>query len=90
MKCQNNLLLYIFINVFLILILLTHNFFSFPGAEYFEELQALFHIDPYLLRLFILKTDINNLSSLFERIPLSIVIMRLAKECYYNIKVRSI
>ena len=57
---------------------------------YYGELQPLFHIDPYLLRLFVLKTDIYSLSSLFERLPLSLVIMRLAKDCFYNIKVRSV
>ena len=55
---------------------------------YYEELQILFHIDPYLLRLFVLKTDVSSLSTLFERLPLSLVIMRLAKD-FHNVKVRS-
>ena len=56
---------------------------------YYGELQPLFHIDPYLLRLFVLKTDVSSLSTLFERLPLSLVIMRLAKDCYHSVKVRS-
>ena len=65
---------------------LYNSFFSYPDA-YFEELQPLFIIDPYLLRLLILKTDINCLSSLFEKVPISILIMRLVRESLHGIKV---
>ena len=60
--------------------------FSFSDVH-FRELQPLFCIDPYLLRYFVLKTDINFLSSILDKVPLSILIMRLTKDCIYTIKV---
>lgn len=60
--------------------------FSFPDT-YFEALQPLFEIDPFVLRLFVLITDIKKLSSLFEKAPNSILIMKLANDCFYVAKV---
>ena len=61
-------------------------YFSFSDVH-FGELQPLFYVDPYLLRYFVLKTDINYLSSLFEKVPMSILLMRLTKDCSFLIKV---
>lgn len=61
-------------------------YYSFPDS-YIEELQLQFLIDPYLLRFFVLKTDINNLAHLFGSVPMSILILRLAKDCIPTIKV---
>ena len=52
---------------------------SFPDS-YLEELQPSFEIDPLLLRFFVYRTPLNKLSSLFGKIPISVVLMRLAQE----------
>ena len=54
-------------------------FHSFP-ASYMEDLQPLFEIDPLLLRFFVYRTPLNNLYSLFGKVPTSIMLMRLAQE----------
>ena len=54
---------------------------------HFGELQHMFLIDPYLLRFFVFKIDSNYLSSIFEKVPMSILIMRLTRDCLYSIKV---
>ena len=54
---------------------------------YLKDLQLQFHIDPLLSRLIVKKTSINNLSSLFGHVPLSVLMMKLAQECFHNIKV---
>ena len=61
-------------------------FFSLTGAH-FGELQDLFLIDPYLLRFFLFKIGISYLSSMFEKVPASLLIMRLASDCLPVIKV---
>ena len=61
-------------------------FFSLTDVH-FEELQQMFFIDPYLLRFFVFKIHSNNLSSIFEKVPMSILIMRLTRDCLYSIKV---
>ena len=57
---------------------------------YFEELQQMFWIDPYFLRYFVYKIDISYLPSIMEKVPLSILIMRLARDCFHIIKVSSV
>jgi len=54
----------------------------------FEELEPLFEVDPLLLRLFVRKLEVAaGISFLFGKIPTSLVIMSLAEECLFEIKV---
>ena len=50
-------------------------------------MQPLFEIDPYCLRVYVLKTHREKFSFLLGKVPLSVFIMRLAEDCLYSVKV---
>ena len=52
---------------------------SFPDS-YSEILQPLFKLDPLLMRYFVYLTPLNKLSSLFGKVPISVLLMRIARE----------
>jgi len=56
---------------------------------YLINLQRLFEIDPLLPRLIVNKANVDNLTLLVGRVPVSVIIMRLIEECALSIKVSS-
>ena len=62
-------------------------FFYSLSDPFLKYLQRLFDIDPLLPRLIVNKANVENLSQLFGRVPVSVLIMRLIQECAFNLKV---
>ena len=48
--------------------------------SYIQKLQPIFKIDPFLLRLFVKITALEDLQMLINKVPTSILLMRLAEE----------
>lgn len=48
--------------------------------RYIQELEPLFKIDPMLLRLFVKVTALEDLELLIGKVPISIVLMRIAED----------
>ena len=45
--------------------------------SYIQEIQSLFEVDPLLLRLFVKVVALEDLKSLIDKVPVSLLIMRL-------------
>jgi len=54
--------------------------YSFP-KDYLDDLQSQFQIDPLLMRFVVKKTSIANLPLLVGKVPLFLLLLRLAQEC---------
>ena len=49
--------------------------------RYVQELQPLFESDPLLLRLFVKVVDVDDLKLLINKVPMSVLLMRLTDQC---------
>ena len=49
--------------------------------RYVQELQPLFESDPLLLRLFVKVIDVDDLKLLINKVPMSVLLMRLTDQC---------
>ena len=49
-------------------------------CSYIQKLQPLFKIDPFLIRLFVKVTALEDLQMLISKVPSSILLMRLSEE----------
>ena len=54
---------------------------------YLINLQIFFDIDPLLPRLIVNKANVDKLSLLVGRVPVSVIIMRLIQECNLTVNV---
>lgn len=55
--------------------------------RYIQELQPLFETDPLLLRLFVKVVAVEDLKLLINKVPMSMLLMRLTEELTYGYKV---